>query len=116
MVVRQDEPGDCMFVVVEGSAKVVHHKGGKAIELATIGPGDFFGEIALVDQGPRSANVEAVTHCTLLRVPESVMHALAGVYPAAAFKLLVAIGRVLVSRMRGANQKYIDSLLLGDGK
>ena len=112
-IVRQDEPGDAMFIIVEGKARVSHHKGGKMIDLAVLDAGDFFGEIALVDQGPRSADVVAVEDCTLLKIQESVIHALAGVYPGAAFKLLVAVGRVMVERMRRTNQKYIDSLLIG---
>ncbi len=112
-VVRQDEAGDAMFVIVAGKVKVVHRKGAQKIELATLGCGDFFGEISLVDEGPRSADVEAVSDCTLLRITAGSLRALAGVYPSAGFKILIAIGRVMVERMRGANQKYIDSLLVG---
>jgi CRP/FNR family cyclic AMP-dependent transcriptional regulator len=111
-IVKQDEHGDCMYILVSGKASVIHRKEGKQFELATLGAGDFFGELALVDEGPRSADVEAIEDCTVLRIPQSLVRALAGVYPSAAFKLLVAVGRVLVSRLRKGNQKYIDSLLL----
>ena len=43
----------------------------------------------------------------------AVIRALSGVYPGAAFKLLIAVGRVMVERIRRSNQKYIDSLLIG---
>lgn len=112
-IVRQDEKGDCMFVLVEGSARVVHRRHGKEFELAIIQVGDFFGELALVDSGPRSADVETLTSCTLLRIEHGALRAIAGVYPNAAFKLLIAVGRALVTRMRRGNQKYIDSLLAG---
>ncbi len=112
-IVRQDEKGDCMYVLTEGSARVVHRKGGKEFELAVLKVGDFFGELALVDSGPRSADVETLTTCTLLRIEHGALRAIAGVYPNAAFKLLIAVGRVLVQRMRRGNQKYIDSLLTG---
>jgi CRP-like cAMP-binding protein len=112
LIVRQDEEGDSMFVLMKGTASVIHRANGKRFELARLGPGDFFGELALVDEGPRSADVEALEDCTLVKIPQSVIRALAGVYPSAAFKLLVAVGRVLVARMRKGNQKYIDSLLL----
>ena len=110
-IVKQDEKGDCMFVLVEGSARVVHRRDGKEIELAVLKVGDFFGELALVDSGPRSADVETLTPCTLLRIEHGALRAIAGVYPNAAFKLLIAVGRALVQRMRRGNQKYIDSLL-----
>jgi len=114
-IVKQDEKGDCMFVLVEGSARVVHRREGREIELAVLKVGDFFGELALVDSGPRSADVEAMTPCTLLRIEHGALRAIAGVYPNAAFKLLIAVGRALVQRMRRGNQKYIDSLLTGKG-
>lgn len=110
-IVKQDELGECMFIVVKGRARVVHHTEGNFIELATLKPGDFFGELSLVDRGPRSADVQALDHCMLLRIDLGAVSALAGVYPNAAFKFLVAIGRILVDRLRQTNQRYIDSLL-----
>jgi len=115
-IVKQDEKGDCMYVLVEGSARVVHRRDGKNIELAVLKVGDFFGELALVDSGPRSADVESLTTCTLFRIEHGALRAIAGVYPNAAFKLLIAVGRALVVRMRRGNQKYIDSLLTGSAR
>lgn len=112
-IVRQDELGDAMFIVLSGTAKVIHRRDGREIELAVLKEGEFFGELALVDEGPRSADVEAVTPCELWRISQATVRALAGVYPSAAFKLLISVGRVLVQRMRRGNQKYIDSLLAG---
>lgn len=110
-IVKQDDVGDCMFVLVSGNARVVHHSGGRDIDLATLSDGDFFGELALVDEGPRSADVLAVDACVLLRISQGVVSAVAGVYPTAAFKFLIAIGRIMVSRLRRSNQRYVDSLL-----
>lgn len=110
-VVKQDENGDAMFIVVEGRCRVLHHKGGRDIELAVLNGGDFFGEIALVDAGPRSADVIALTDVSMLKITQADIAALAGVYPSAAFKLLIAIGRIMVDRLRQANQRYVDSLL-----
>lgn len=112
LIVRQDDPGDSMFLIVDGSAVVKHRSGERTVELARIRAGDFFGELALVDEGPRSADVEAVEDSLLLSLSQGSVRALAGVYPSAAFKLLVAVGRVLVDRMRQGNRRYIDSLLV----
>ena len=111
LVVRQDDAGDCMYILVKGRARVVHHHEERRIHLATLTAGDFFGELALVDEGPRSADVEAVEDCVLVKIGHASVSALAGVYPSAAFKLLIALGRILVSRLRKSNQRYIDSLL-----
>jgi CRP-like cAMP-binding protein len=110
-VVRQDDLGECMYLLVQGTARVLHHKDDCRVELATLKSGDFFGEIALVDHGPRSADVEAMEDCQLLQVSQASISALAGVYPTAAFKFLIAIGRIMVERLRQSNRRYIDSLL-----
>lgn len=111
IIVEQDDPGDAMFIVVEGRCRVVHHKDGRDIELAVLKSGDFFGEIALVDEGPRSADVIAITDVSALKITQAAVSALAGVYPSAAFKLLIAIGRIMVTRLRTANRRYVDTLL-----
>ena len=110
-IVKQDDSGDCMYIVVTGEARVVHRKGGRDIDLAVLKEGDFFGELALVDEGPRSADVIALRDCTLLKITQAVISAVAGVYPTAAFKFLIAIGRIMVDRLRKSNQRYVDSLL-----
>ncbi len=111
-IVQQDDSGDAMYLLVKGKARVVHHRDGRDLELAILKPGDFFGELALVDKGPRSADVEAQGDCTLLKISHAALAALAGVYPNAAFKFLIAIGRLMVDRLRQSNQRYIDSLLV----
>lgn len=63
-VIRQGEPGDAFFVTVEGQAKVV--VGGKTVHRLI--PGDHFGEISLLDGGPRSASVVAETPLSVLRL------------------------------------------------
>lgn len=111
-MVKQDEAGDSMYLLVAGSAKVVHHRDGRDVELARLKAGDFFGELALVDHGPRSADVETIEPTVLLQITQASMSALAGVYPMAAFKFLIAVGRIMVRRLRASNQRYIDSMLL----
>jgi CRP-like cAMP-binding protein len=110
-VVRQEDRGDCMYILVSGKCRVVHHKNGRDIDLAILNEGDFFGELALVDEGPRSADVIALEDVALLKITQAVVAAVAGVFPTAAFKLLIAIGRIMVERLRLANQRYVDSLL-----
>jgi CRP/FNR family cyclic AMP-dependent transcriptional regulator len=111
IVVHQDDLGDCMYILVSGKCRVVHHKNGRDIDLAILNEGDFFGELALVDEGPRSADVIALEDVALLKITQAVVAAVAGVFPTAAFKLLIAIGRIMVERLRLANQRYVDSLL-----
>src|SRR5436190_13486408 len=71
VIVKQDDRGDCMYILVEGEARITHRRAGRAIGLGIIRPGDFFGEIALVDYGPRSADVTAMGKCTLLKITQA---------------------------------------------
>jgi CRP/FNR family cyclic AMP-dependent transcriptional regulator len=69
MVFWQDDPGEAMFVLLEGSVKlVVCSRDGELIELHRHDAPAIFGELALLDGGPRSASAEAVERSTLLVV------------------------------------------------
>jgi CRP-like cAMP-binding protein len=111
LLVRQEARGDCMYVMVKGRAKVIHHREGHNIELAVLKSGDFYGELALVDEGARSADVLAMDDCVVLKITHASIAALAGIYPMAAFKFLIAVGRILVDRLRHSTARYVDSLL-----
>ncbi len=63
-VIQEGEPGDSFFVTVSGQARVL--SGGKTLHRLI--PGDHFGEISLLDGGPRSASVVAETPLSLLRL------------------------------------------------
>lgn len=67
MLFRQGDPGDVLYIVQSGQVKIVSNQT-EAAELVVnqFGPGDFFGEMALVDYGPRSAGAISVTHVDLL--------------------------------------------------
>lgn len=112
-IVTQDEPGLCMYVIIRGRVRVHCKAGEQDIPLAVLDSGDFFGELSLVDDGVRSATVDAVEETQVLRITRMVVGVLAGVQPSAAIHLLAAIGRSLVNRLRAGNQKYLDLILLG---
>jgi CRP/FNR family cyclic AMP-dependent transcriptional regulator len=68
-VFLQDDPGDGMFVLAEGAVKLfVSSRDGEIVELVRHQPPAVFGEVALLDGGPRSASAEAVERSTLLVV------------------------------------------------
>lgn len=68
-IVRQGEMGGDMYLIDEGEADVLKHNGdGPPIHIATLGPGYYFGEIALLNGGERTADVVAKTSMSLLRL------------------------------------------------
>lgn len=111
-VVKQDDLGDCMYIIVEGRMKVTHRSADGEVILAELGSGMFFGELSLIDELPRSADVDAITDCTLVRVPAAVMRALASVHPMAAYKLFMSIAKGVVARVRESNKRYVDTLMM----
>ena len=56
-IIRQGDPGDCMFVVQSGTVEVVREEDGETTLLAELGPNDFFGEMSLFERETRSATV-----------------------------------------------------------
>jgi CRP/FNR family transcriptional regulator, cyclic AMP receptor protein len=67
-IVRQGELGDCMYVIQEGQVEVIYRKGAKEFCMGVFGPGDFFGEAALIEQEIRPATVRALGTVLVLRV------------------------------------------------
>jgi CRP/FNR family cyclic AMP-dependent transcriptional regulator len=67
-IFHQDDPGDALHVVVEGSIKIVlpSAEDGEPAIIATLGPGDFFGALALLDGAPRSATAVALSRAETL--------------------------------------------------
>ena len=102
VVFREGDDSDTCYVVRSGHARAVReHADGRQITLATFGPGDFFGELAMFDDERRSATVEAVDALDVLGIPGVDMRALMTRHPEIAVKLVIALGR----RLRAANER-----------
>lgn len=112
-IISAGDSGHCMFVILRGSVAVTAKSNGEDVQLASLVAGDFFGEVSLVDDGPRSADVTTTSHCEFLCITRMTLGVLAGLQPGAAIHILAAIGRCLVARLRAGNQKYMDLILLG---
>jgi CRP/FNR family cyclic AMP-dependent transcriptional regulator len=96
VIAREGEPGVGLFIIIDGKADV--SIGGS--RKTTLGPGDFFGEIALLDGGPRTATVTAVTDLKLLGLTEWVFRGLMMEHPAIALKTL----QQMAMRLRNATK------------
>ncbi|HKG65707.1 MAG TPA: Crp/Fnr family transcriptional regulator [Solirubrobacteraceae bacterium] len=102
VVFREGDDSDTCYIVRSGHARAVREHGdGRQITLATFGPGDFFGELAMFDDERRSATVEAVDALDVLGIPGVDMRALLSRHPEIAVKLVISLGR----RLRAANER-----------
>ncbi len=68
VIFREGETGDRMYIIQEGSVRITKSMGEKVHVLAVLGKGDFFGEMAIVSQTPRSATTTAATTVKMLSV------------------------------------------------
>lgn len=68
VIFRQGEPGNSMFIILEGTVKISQGSDGDKHILASMGPGEFFGEMAVITNQPRMAQAEAVSHAVLLQI------------------------------------------------
>ena len=104
------DPTDSLYIVISGRLKVMMSDAeGKEVILAILGSGEFFGEMGLIDDAPRSASVVSIESCELLCVTKRDFKRCL----AENFEMSMAVMRGLVKRLREADRK-INSLALLD--
>ena len=96
VIIHEGSDSEEMYVVVEGQLVVTKRSAGKEIELGRIGPGDVVGEIALLDQAPRTATVSALDDTHAIRVPVSAFEDLLS-----DSRVVRRMFRTVTSRLRG---------------
>ncbi len=102
VVFRKGDSSDTCYVVRAGHARAVReHPDGRTITLATFGPGDIFGELAMFEDELRSATVEAVHPTEVVAILGRDMRRLMGEHPEISIRLVVALGR----RLRETNER-----------
>jgi CRP/FNR family cyclic AMP-dependent transcriptional regulator len=110
VILFEDDPGDALYVVKQGQVKVVLiGEDGREVILSVLGEGQFFGEMALLDDEPRSAHVIAMEDSTLVVLRREEFQGILAQSPALALALL----RELTRRLRRADEK-VGSLVLLD--
>jgi CRP/FNR family transcriptional regulator len=102
VVFREGDDSDTCYVVQSGHARALReHVDGRQIALATFGPGDIFGELAMFDDERRSATVEAIDALEVVGILGPDMRRLMREHPDIAVQLSIALGR----RLRAANER-----------
>src|SRR2546428_8943796 len=110
VILFEDDPGDALYVVAKGQVKVVLiGEDEREVILSVLGEGEFFGEMALIDDEPRSAHVIAMEDSTLLVLRREDFQGILKQTPAIALALL----RELSRRLRRVDEK-VGSLVLLD--
>jgi hypothetical protein len=113
-IVKQGDRGDAMYLILEGALSVRLRVPGQVTNLATLTVGDFFGDIALFDHGPRSADVVASAASLLLKISAASFDHLSREAPDLATPFLRALGKTLTARIRASNKHHGESVMMAN--
>ncbi len=97
IIVTQGTPGQAFYLVLSGRVEILRD----GVSLGAFGPGDFFGEMSLLDQAPRSATIRAIDQVECLMLSSWDFKALLERHPSIAIKLLEVLSR----RLRVADER-----------
>ncbi len=97
-LIREDEIGDSMYIILEGTVQVRKRSGDGEVVLAERGGGEVIGEMSVLDQAPRYASVLALTQCRILKIDQETFMALIDWSPTAARAVL----RTFAQRIRSS--------------
>ena len=101
VIIRQGEPGDCLYVIQKGKVEVIDESGENEIKLAELGETEFFGEMGLFEKDVRSATVRSIGDTKVLTIDRKNFYQTIPEDPSIAYRLL----EKLSNRLREMNRK-----------
>ncbi len=105
-IFQHGDAGDKLYLILEGRVRISREVPGMGEEaLAVLGPGQVFGEMALLDESPRSADARVHERCRLLAIPKDGFDDLLFLHKDLAYEVLWSIVRMLVDRLRETTNK-----------
>ncbi len=105
---HEGDPGESLYIIERGTALVLRECDGKSIDLGTLGAGDCFGEMALIDFRARSASVKAETECQTLQVPRQSLGALYRQDIEQYAIVMMNLGREVSRRLRATDERLFE--------
>ena len=105
-IFQHGDAGDKLYLILEGKVRISREVPGMGEEaLAVLGAGEVFGEMALLDESPRSADARVHDRCRLLAIPKDGFDDLLFLHKDLAYEVLWSIVRMLLGRLRETNNK-----------
>ncbi|HEY3233663.1 MAG TPA: cyclic nucleotide-binding domain-containing protein [Polyangiaceae bacterium] len=105
-IFQHGDAGDRLYLILEGKVRISREVPGVGEEaLAVLGPGQVFGEMALLDESPRSADARVHDRCRLLTIPKDGFDDLLFLHKDLAYEVLWSFVRMLVGRLRETTDK-----------
>jgi len=105
-IFEHGDAGDKLYLILDGRVRISREVPGMGEEaLAVLGPGEVFGEMALLDESSRSADARVHERCRLLAIPKDGFDDLLFLHKDLAYEVLWSVVRMLVARLRETNDK-----------
>lgn len=115
VIFKEGDPGEKFYILLDGEVRVMKPVASLGNEaLAILKPGDFFGEMALIDDSPRSATIIVNGKTTLLAIRKADFESLLFLNKELAYTLLWAFVRTLSARLRETNDKLSNFLTMAN--
>jgi CRP-like cAMP-binding protein len=106
VIFREGESGSALYLILDGKVRISREVSGMGEEaLAVLGPGDAFGEMALIDDFPRSADARVHERCRLLVISKEALEDLLFLHKDLAYEILWNFVKILSARLRETNDK-----------
>ena len=107
VIAREGEANNCMFLIESGQVSIIKYQGTPgSVTLATLGPGEFFGEMCILETLPRSASGVAAGDTTVVSVASSAFYHLYQKIPEQYCILVLNIARDLSRRLRRLDEAF----------
>ncbi len=105
-IFTQGVPGAGLYIILSGKVSIIIEPGDK--ELALLKEGEFFGEMALLDESPRSATARAKTQCVVLGFFQSDLFSLLERSPKLGSKIILRLARIVGERLKHSNEQVLS--------
>lgn len=104
----QNDPGIALYIIIKGEILITQDEGGDRFDLAMLGQGDFFGELALLDKAKRSASAIAMKESQLAVIFRPDLDEFVEAHPKEGVNILRGISTIVATRLRNLNQDYFS--------
>ena len=104
----QNDPGIALYIIIKGEILITQDEEGDRFDLALLGHGDFFGELALLDEARRSASAIALKESQLAVIFRPDLDEFVEAHPREGIKILRGISTIVATRLRNLNQDYFS--------